>query len=395
MPDELIKIGDLLSKKKEMSLTKGARSLLKQELTEKFRTRDNSFGNARAVDNIIDKAKIQMGLRVMKHIKANTIEEVPKDLLKNIQQKDLMKVFAEKKKRLPNIGLDDKLLKEALSELNDLTGLESVKKEINELVSLVRFYRESGREILGKMSLHTAFKGNPGTGKTTVARILSKIFKALGILERGHLVECDRQALLAGFIGQTALKTKEMIEQAKGGVLFIDEAYALFSEGTKNDFGKEAVEIILKEMEDSRGEFIVIVAGYTEPMDNFLKMNPGLKSRFDKELIFEDFTKEELFEIAVSVFAQEGLKMNKEASEHLRQYCYHLYSRRDKYFGNARTIRKVVVRATKNQHLRMAQTPQEKRTDRMLKTVILSDVKEFNSDNEELGGKPNIGFNIY
>ncbi len=263
MPDELIKIADLLADNKEMNLTKGARTFLRRELTERFRNRDSSFGNARTVDNIVDKAKLQMGLRVMKQIKAKSIEDVPKLMLKNIQQKDLEKVFAEKKKTLPNIGLDEKLLKEALDELNSLIGLDAVKKEINELVSLVRFYRETGREILGQMSLHTAFKGNPGTGKTTVARILSKTFKALGVLERGHLVECDRQSLVAGFIGQTALKTKEMIEQAKGGVLFIDEAYALFSEGTKNDFGKEAVEIILKEMEDSRGEFIVIVAGYT------------------------------------------------------------------------------------------------------------------------------------
>jgi SpoVK/Ycf46/Vps4 family AAA+-type ATPase len=395
MPDELIKIADLLAENKEMNLTKGARTFLKRELTERFRNRDSSFGNARTVDNIVDKAKLQMGLRVMKQIKAKSIEDVPKLMLKNIQQKDLDKVFAKKKKMMPNIGLDEKLLKEALDELNSLIGLDAVRKEINELVSLVRFYRETGREILGQMSLHTAFKGNPGTGKTTVARILSKIFKALGVLERGHLVECDRQSLVAGFIGQTALKTKEMIAQAKGGVLFIDEAYALFSEGTKNDFGKEAVEIILKEMEDSRGEFIVIVAGYTEPMDNFLKMNPGLKSRFDKELIFEDFTKDELHSIAVSAFKQENLKLNEKAAEHIENYCHHLYHRRDKYFGNARTVRKIVLRAVKNQHLRMANLEQDKRSDKMLKTVIMEDVKEFNAENQELGGKANIGFNIY
>ncbi|MGB0525715.1 MAG: AAA family ATPase [Flammeovirgaceae bacterium] len=395
LPQELIKIGDLVTSKKEMQLSKGARAYLRKQLTEKYRNRDNSFGNARLVGNIMDKAKLYMGLRVMKNLKTDKIEEVPRELLQNIRQRDLERVFAEKKKRLPQIGLDEALLNQALEELNALIGLASVKKEINELVSLVRFYTESGRDVLGKMSLHTAFKGNPGTGKTTVARILSKIFKALGILERGHLVEGDRQSLVAGFIGQTALKTKEMIERAKGGVLFIDEAYALFSEGTKNDFGKEAVEIILKEMEDSRGEFIVIVAGYTEPMDNFLKMNPGLKSRFDKELIFEDFTKEELVEVVKYMFAEENLELNAKAAEHMEKYCYYLYNRRDKFFGNARTIRKIVRRVTKNQHLRMAGLPKEKRTEKVLRTVILNDVKEFSSDNKELGGKPSIGFNIY
>ncbi len=130
-------------------------------------------------------------------------------------------------------------------------------------------------------------------------------------------------------------------------------------------------------------------------MDNFLKMNPGLKSRFDKELIFEDFSKDELFNIAVSAFKQERLKLNEKAAEHIEKYCHHLYHRRDKYFGNARTVRKIVLRAVKNQHLRMANLDHDKRSDKMLKTVILEDVKEFNAENQELGGKANVGFNIY
>lgn len=395
MPEELIQIADLLAKKKEMALSAGARKLLKHQLTNEFRERDNSFGNARMVANVMDKVKIYMGLRVMKSLDLENLDEVPKEALEKVHQRDMQQVFQKKKKKMPSIEVEEKELKQALNDLNSLIGLASVKKEINELVSLVRFYKESGKDVLGQFSLHTAFKGNPGTGKTTIARILSNIFKALGVLERGHLVECDRQSLVAGYIGQTALKTKEMIEQAKGGVLFIDEAYSLFSEGAKNDFGKEAVEIILKEMEDSRGEFIVIVAGYPDQMDTFLSMNPGLKSRFDKELLFEDFQEPELLQVAEYMFSQEGLNLTEEAISHLKKYIRYLYNSRDKYFGNARTIRKVVLRATKNQHLRMAALPKQARTEEVMKTIILDDVREFTSDNKELGGKPNIGFNIY
>jgi SpoVK/Ycf46/Vps4 family AAA+-type ATPase len=151
------------------------------------------------------------------------------------------------------------------------------------------------------------FTGNPGTGKTTVARILAQIYKALGILERGHLIECDRQSLVGGYVGQTAIKTAEIIERAMGGVLFIDEAYSL-TEGGQSDFGKEAIEIILKRMEDRRGDFIVIAAGYTDNMKRFIESNPGLKSRFDRTFHFEDFKTPELVEIAVNQFSESNLK---------------------------------------------------------------------------------------
>lgn len=223
-----------------------------------------------------------------------------------------------------------------------------------------------------------------------MARIIAKIYKALGVLERGHVVECDRQALVAGFVGQTAIKTKEKIDEALGGVLFIDEAYALAAE-TGNDFGKEALEVILKQMEDKRGEFIVIAAGYPDNMDRFIEMNPGLKSRFDKTIVFQDYSAEDLYEIAASMLMIERLVPDAEAEVHLKKYLKTLYDRRDKYFGNARSVRKIIQQAVKNQHLRMSMIDKRLRTAEMLATLTEEDLKDFNLD-EEAGSSKRIGF---
>ncbi len=290
-------------------------------------------------------------------------------------------------------NLDD-LLFESLAELNALTGLQGVKTEVNEMVKLVRFYQESGKDVLNRFSLHTVFTGNPGTGKTTVARILAKIYKGLGILEKGHLVEVDRQSLVAGYVGQTAIKTAEKVTEAMGGVLFIDEAYALANErGSQHDFGAESIQVILKRMEDFRGKFGVIVAGYTDNMHQFINSNPGLRSRFDKYFLFEDYAPEELFTIAMSMFAREDVKPNAEAARHLKSYFEFLYENRDQYFGNARTARQVVSEAVKNQHLRLASMQKEDRTPALMETVNLADVSEFEIRQVATGSRP-IGFGI-
>ena len=188
-----------------------------------------------------------------------------------------------------------------------------------------------------------------------MARILTRVYKALGVLERGHMVETDRQGLVAGYIGQTAIKTAEKIEEALGGVLFIDEAYALTSQsGFGVDYGQEAIQTLLKRMEDSRGEFFVFAAGYPDLMEKFLKANPGLSSRFDKVLRFDDYGPAELFKIAMKMYSDESMTLDKEAEKYLKEYLKYLYRRRDKYFGNARTVRKIVHESIKNQALRLA-----------------------------------------
>jgi SpoVK/Ycf46/Vps4 family AAA+-type ATPase len=393
LPQELSQIAQFASHDKGVILSPNAHKRIEEVITEAYRNRDRGFGNARFAFDIVEQAKVNMGLRIMSH---DDPQSLTKDEMSLIQSADVDLTHLKGKKELPSIPVDEMLLKTSLEELHRLIGMTKIKHQITELVNLVRYYRESGRDVLGSFYLHTVFVGNPGTGKTTVARILTKIYKALGILERGHMVETDRQGLVAGYVGQTAIKTAEKIDEATGGVLFIDEAYALtsYGGGGRGDFGDEAIQTLLKRMEDKRGEFFVFVAGYTDNMETFLKANPGLSSRFDKNLSFEDYSPDELLQIAIGMFHDAGVTLAQDAEEHMKNYLEFVHEYRDKYFGNARVVRQVVTDAINKHNLRLAAMPREERTENVLNTLTMQDVDHLRLDKSELAfnNKKTIGF---
>lgn len=232
-------------------------------------------------------------------------------------------------------------LDELLKELDGLIGLSSVKTEVRDLINLLKIIEMRRKNGLKAPSVtrHFVFAGNPGTGKTTVARLLSKIYCALGILSKGHMVEVDRSGLVAGYMGQTAIKVKEVVDRAKGGVLFIDEAYSLANETQGGDFGQEAIDTLVKAMEDEREDMIVIAAGYPDLMENFIRSNPGLKSRFQKTILFPDYTAEELYEVFVALCEENDYKLSPEAGKYLMEQLKAYVSAADAYFGNARDVR--------------------------------------------------------
>ncbi|HEX5625725.1 MAG TPA: AAA family ATPase, partial [Saprospiraceae bacterium] len=352
LPQELYEIALFAMEKKSVVFQEEAREELQHLILEAYRNRDNTFGNARLVFDLVEKAKINLGIRVMS---VHAPQELDVESLSQVTLDDVRRIEIEPVHARPQIPIDHELLSHALTELDALIGIDNVKKEIKELVRIVKFAKKSGKEVLNQHYLHTVFLGNPGTGKSTVARIIAKIYKALGILERGHMVETDRQGLVAGYIGQSAIKTSEKIDQAMGGVLFIDEAYSLTAGGhQQSDYGSEVIQTLLKRMEDQRGLFFVFVAGYTEPMESFLKSNPGLNSRFDKILKFEDYSEDELFMIALKMFGDAHLQMSDGAESHLRSYLTYLYDTKDKFFGNARVIRTICEEIIRFQNIRLS-----------------------------------------
>lgn len=264
---------------------------------------------------------------------------------------------------------------ELMAQLEELVGLVDVKKDVKNLINLVkvRKLREENGLPVPEMSLHMVFMGNPGTGKTTVARLVSGLYASIGVLSKGQLVEVDRSGLVAGYVGQTALKTQEVIKSALGGVLFIDEAYSL-SSGGENDFGREAIETLLKAMEDHRDDLIVIVAGYDEPMDEFLSSNPGLKSRFNKYFHFPDYKGEELLAIFKGRCEKNKYVLSEEAEKYAKELFDRLYEERDDNFGNGRDVRNRFEDMIVRQSNRVAQMENPTMDDLM--AVLPEDLKE-------------------
>lgn len=239
---------------------------------------------------------------------------------------------------------------ELLDQLNNLIGLDEVKKEVTSVTNLLaisKLRKEKGLPDL-LISRNLVFSGNPGTGKTTVARLLAQIYHSLGFLTSGQLIEVDRSGLVGGYVGQTAIKTKNVIQQALGGVLFIDEAYTLAKENDSNDYGQEAIDTLLKAMEDHRDNLVVIVAGYPTLMERFINSNPGLKSRFNKYIYFEDYTPTELMEIFNSMCANVGFQLTESARSLSFEYFNKKYEHRDKTFANGRDVRNFFERAIFN-----------------------------------------------
>lgn len=261
-------------------------------------------------------------------------------------------------------------LEELLAELDALVGLDRVKADVRQLINFLKVQRlreEQGLKSL-PASRHLVFYGNPGTGKTTVARLVAQIYRTLGVLRRGHLVETDRAGLVAGFVGQTAMKVRDVTTKALGGVLFIDEAYTL-SSGGSNDFGQEAVETLLKMMEDHRDDLVVIVAGYTGRMQEFLDSNPGLRSRFNKHIHFDDYGVEQLVKIFKTFCQKADFKITEGAEGELTSIFGVLCAARNETFGNARAARNLFEATLSKQANRLVSLP---KVDREILSAIES-----------------------
>jgi stage V sporulation protein K len=263
-------------------------------------------------------------------------------------------------------GAEHGPLSECLEELSQLVGLESIKefvKEIYAWLEVGKRRKAAGLAAEGQV-LHMIFSGNPGTGKTTVARILGRLFRAMGVLSKGHLVEVERADLVGEYIGHTAQKTREHVRKALGGILFIDEAYSLARGGDK-DFGKEAIDTMVKAMEDHKNDFILILAGYSEEMEWFLRLNPGLPSRFPIHLVFPDFTLEELLEIAGRMAESRQYRLSLAARERLRKHLQARMQSGDAHFGNARHVRNLIEQAIRQHALRIIRMKHATREDLM------------------------------
>ena len=335
-PEQLFEIMLVFAKSKKYIFSPDAEALTRKMITEMYNSRDKDFANGRTMRTLFD----QICKKQAQRLQGVNISMMSNEELMTINQED---VPYEAPK---SVNVDD-----CLKKLNGLVGLKAVKKEISNLTAFLNLQIKRG-ETNTFQGKHYVFTGNPGTGKTTVARIMADIFKTLGVVARGQLVEADRAKLVAGYAGQTAIKTNQLVDQALGGVLFIDEAYTLKS-SDGDTFGAEAIDTLLKRLEDDRGKFICIVAGYTDQMHDFIDTNPGLKSRFTQTIHFDDYTPDELTEIFLNLAAGKNFTVSEETRAAIHRQFEQLYLRRDKNFGNAREARRIFNEAVERQSQRL------------------------------------------
>jgi len=331
---------------------------------------DTSF-----MEELIEQNTLQQQKRIQKdrinRLKHEMENETTKPL-KNTEEHNLSSECSVKKEEAES----ESKLDTYIEGLNQLIGLKEVKGEVNSLINLIRVnnMRKSYDMPTADMSYHMVFTGNPGTGKTTVARLIAKIYKELGILSEGNLVETDRSGLVAGYVGQTALKVKEVVEEAIGGILFIDEAYSLATQTGSNDFGGEAIDTLVKLMEDNRNNLVVIVAGYGEEMEQFLHSNPGLISRFNRFIEFQDYSVDELIDILTFMASESKITISDDAKEDLKKQLESMEEVQKASFGNARGIRNVFEKILVNQANRIVLYKEP--TPEQLRTIEVGDVSK-------------------
>ena len=335
-PEQLFEIMLVFAKGKKYIFSPEAEELTRKMITEMYNSRGKDFANGRTMRTLFD----QICKKQAQRLQGVNISMMSNEELMTIRQEDV-----------PYEAPKSVDVSDCLKKLDGLVGLGAVKKEISNLTAYLNLQIKRGetKTFQGK---HYVFTGNPGTGKTTVARIMADIFKTLGVVSRGQLVEADRAKLVAGYSGQTAIKTNQLVDQALGGVLFIDEAYTLKS-SDGDTFGAEAIDTLLKRLEDDRGKFICIVAGYTDQMHDFIDTNPGLKSRFTQTIHFDDYTPDELTEIFLHLADGKNFTIDDDTRSAIHRQFEQLYLRRDKNFGNAREARHIFDEAVERQSQRL------------------------------------------
>ena len=356
---ELTAMFCMRAEQNQFILSPDLKSGLEQIMVKATKHKDRQFGNGRFVRNLFESSVGRQAERLAAE--------------KNLSKEELMTLtMADVDASVSPFEADAPTLDEALAELNQLIGMENVKAEIRKIAQFCQIAKE--REDAGmenaSISYHYVFTGNPGTGKTTVARVLAKVYKAFGLLDKGQLVETDRSGLVAEYVGQTAVKTNEVIDSALGGVLFIDEAYTLC--GSENDYGGEAIATLLKRMEDDRDRLIVIVAGYPDEMQNFIDANPGLRSRFTRYLEFPDYTTPELADMFRMYARKNHYDLSPKLENGLNAAMDRLTKNKDEKFGNGRYVRNLFETALERQATRLAES--EERTPEMLRTLEWTDI---------------------